>query len=80
MCVNGHMTYSKAPNQNFLAFITWAGDQSKAATHLDVSESTVSLIASGKRPVSKKVAERAEIASLGKFKKESMFFDHEVMG
>jgi len=74
------MTYSKAPNQTFLSFIEWAGDQRKAANHLGVDESTVSLIATGKRPVSKRVAQMAEKASLGKFRKEAMFFDSEVMG
>lgn len=74
------MTYSKAPNQTFLAFVEWAGGQNKAATHLGLSESTVSLIATGKRRVSKSVAERADAASLGKFRKEALFFDSEVMG
>lgn len=74
------MTYSKAPNQTFLSFVQWAGDQRKAAEHLGVHESTVSLIATGKYKVSKRIAEQAEKASLGKFRKEAMFFDSKVMG
>lgn len=50
---------------SFLDFVTWAETQRRAAEMIGLSESMVSLILSGKRPLQPEHAIRAERASKG---------------
>lgn len=55
------MTFCKATAQmaSFLDFVTWAETQRRAAEMIGLSESMVSLILSGKRPLQPEHAIRA---------------------
>lgn len=57
---------------SFVDFVTWAETQRRAAEMLELSESMVSLILSGKRPLLPEHAIRAERASGGVFKADDM--------
>jgi len=57
---------------SFLDFVTWAETQRRAAELLGLSESMVSLIVSGKRPLLPDHAIRAERASGGLFRADDL--------
>lgn len=66
-CKNRHM-------ETINDFCKWIGSQRRAAAALGISESQVSRLASGKARVTQGVAERAEAASHGLFRKERVLW------
>ena len=61
-------------NLNFRKFVNDMGSQANVATLLAMSPGHVSLIYNGKRRVTVDLAERIEIATCGKYSKESLVF------
>lgn len=61
----------------FQDFVTWAGSQRQAAESLSLSDSTVSLILSGKRSLLPQHVVRAEQVSGGLFRAEDLLPDTE---
>jgi DNA-binding transcriptional regulator YdaS (Cro superfamily) len=57
---------------SFLDFVTWAETQRRAAELIGLSESMVSLILNGKRPLLPDHAIRAERASNGLFRADDL--------
>lgn len=57
---------------SFLDFVAWAGTQRRAAELIGISESMVSLILSGKRPLLPKHVIRIERASDGLFRADDL--------
>lgn len=57
---------------SFLDFVTWAETQRRAAELIGLSESMVSLILNGKRPLLPEHAIRAERASGGLFRADDL--------
>jgi DNA-binding transcriptional regulator YdaS (Cro superfamily) len=68
------LTFRKAQiaMTGFQDFIAWAGSQRQAAEALGLSDSTVSLIASGKRALLPQHVVRAEQVSGGLFRAEDL--------
>jgi DNA-binding transcriptional regulator YdaS (Cro superfamily) len=60
---------------SFVDFVTWAETQRHAADLLDLSESMVSLIVNGKRPLLPDHAIRAERASGGLYRADELLPD-----
>lgn len=65
---------SSEPMSTFLDFVSWAGSQRAAADLLGLHESTISLIANGKRGITRELAERIEEVSEGKYRKEAVMW------
>lgn len=61
-------------NLNFRKFVNELGSQAKAATLMGLSPGHVSLIYNGKRRVTIDLATRIEIATQGRYSKESLVF------
>lgn len=61
-------------NLNFRKFVNELGSQAKAATLMGLSPGHVSLIYNGKRRVTVDLATRIEIATHGRYSKESLVF------
>jgi hypothetical protein len=64
-------------NTEFENFVTWAGGTEKAARRLDCSQSLVRLILSGRRGISKSIAQRAHDVSEGQFDRTRLIFGDE---
>jgi hypothetical protein len=69
-----HYRNQSTMNQQFRKFVNDFGGQSKVAILLDMSPGHVSLLFNGHRKVTPKMASRIEIASGGKYSKESLVF------
>lgn len=63
----------------FLDFVTWAETQRRAAEMIGLSESMVSLILSGKRPLLPEHAIRAERASSGLYRADDLLPEAEFV-
>lgn len=64
---------------SFIDFVTWAETQRRAAELIGLSESMVSLILSGKRPLLPEHAIRAERASGGLFRADDLLPEAEFI-